>query len=58
MLFCHKNQPVAMHLVSIYRPKDFQGTVVTWLIVRSCCLLSVSFHPKNLSRNLKIPKFP
>ena len=30
--------------------------MVTWLNVKFCRLLDVSYHPKEVSRNLKIPK--
>ena len=59
MLFCHKNQPSAMHpMCPIYiARKGFEGAVVTWLNVTFFRLLGVSFHPKKVLRNLKIPKF-
>ena len=44
-------------MVNIYWLTDSQGTVVTWLNLRFCRLLSVSFHPKEVLRNLKILKF-
>ena len=43
-------------MVNIYRLIDFYGKVVTWLNVKFCRLWDVSFHPKEVLRNLKVPK--
>ena len=36
---------------------DFSGTVVTQLNIKFCRPLLDTFHPKEVLRNLKIPKF-
>ena len=34
-----------------------RNSCITWLNVKFCQLFGVSFHPKEVLRNLKIPKF-
>ena len=46
-----------VYVVNIYWLIDFKGTVVTWLNMKFSRLLGVSFHPNEISGNLKIPKF-
>ena len=40
-------------MVNIYWLIDLLGTVVSWLNVKFCQLLGVSFHPKQVLRNQK-----
>ena len=58
MLFCHKNQPSAMHLCGQYILVDRFLRNGGYLVKHDVLsILGVSFHAKEVLRNQKILKF-